>query len=189
MAATGGGVLLALAIAAEAASHPVGQGTTSAEATRLRTQLADASRLTARRLRPGAELLARDLPAEAAGLERLREPASTTEGQLAVALSELERMSALTYDPHYLPALLAVGRAFLAVSGQDPITRTTINPEYLGLERELAVGAEDLEDAGGTAAAVARSARRLGRSLVRLRRRAQRLEARIERLRQRDARG
>ena len=43
-----------------------------------------------------------------------------------------------TLDPHYLPALVAAGRAYVAVSGQDPLTGTTINPDYLGLEPELA---------------------------------------------------
>ena len=65
--------------------------------------------------------------------------------QIGIALDELRQMgAAAALDPHYLPALVAAGRAYVAVSGQDPLTGTTINPDYLGLEPELAANAAQL---------------------------------------------
>jgi hypothetical protein len=127
--------------------------------------------------------LARRLPGDARRLDALREPAGTVEAQLGVALDELGRMSALTYDPHYLPAVFAVGRAFVAASGRDPLTRTPVNPEYLGLGTELAGSAGRLDRAADDAGSLAAGVRRLNRKLVRSQRHARLLERRIERLR------
>lgn len=124
---------------------------------------------------PGlARQLARQLPREARSLTELREPAATTQAQLGIALAEMRQMSALA-DPHYLPALIAVGRAHLAASGRDPLTGTAVNPEYAGLEAELAGTA-------GRLAAGAAKARRLSRGVVRLRRDLRRSERRVRTL-------
>jgi hypothetical protein len=156
----------------------------AAEAGRLQSSLARIAKLANREVRPPALRLARGLPDEARRLGELREPASTTQAQVGIALSELRQMGATTIlDPHYLPALVAAGRAFVAVSGQDPLTRTTINPDYLGLETELAASEARLgrsaEDAGEASGAV----KRLTRALAGAKGRAHRLERQIQRLR------
>jgi hypothetical protein len=155
----------------------------SAEAGRLRSDLARMARLAERGVRPPALRLAQRLPAEAERLKRLREPASTTTAQIRVALDELRQMRALRLDPHYLPALVAAGRAYLAASGQDPLTGTAVNPEYAGLEAELAAGEARLGRDGAEAAKLSARVKRLTRALARSRRRAGRLEHRFHRLR------
>jgi len=140
--------------------------------------------------REAGRRLARDLPADAQQLKSLREPAATTQDQTKVALDELRQMSApATLDPHYAPALVAAGRAFLAVSGQDPLTRTAINPDYTGLESELAAAEARLERSAGDARTAAAGIRRLGRRLVQMRRRVQRLGRRLRAARARARRG
>jgi hypothetical protein len=134
--------------------------------------------------------LARDLPVEASNLKSLREPAATTQAQLGIALDELRQMSApADLDPHYLPALVAAGRAFVAVSGQDPLTRTAINPEYTGLESELAAGEARLARSAGDARTVAAGIRRLERRLAHMRRRVRRLGRRLRAAHARARRG
>jgi hypothetical protein len=155
----------------------------AAEAGRLRSDLARMAKLAKRGLRPPALRLAQRLPAEAERLKRLREPASTTATQIRVALDELRQMSALRLDPHYLPALIAAGRASLAVSDQDPLTGTAVNPEYAGLEAELAGGEARLGRDAAEAAKLSARVKRLARALARSRRRAGRLERRVHRLR------
>lgn len=114
-----------------------------------------------------ARRLARELPADAGQLQALREPAATTQSQVAIALDELRQMGALAdLDPHYLPALVATGRAFVAATGQDPLTRTTIDPEYTGLEAELARSEARLDRSAGDARTVAAGMRRLERRLA-----------------------
>jgi hypothetical protein len=142
----------------------------------------------ATRSKPLALRLARQLPTEAHRIDRLREPATEVEAQLGVALDELGRMSALAYDQHYLPAVIAVGRAFVAASGRDPLTRTTVNPEYTGLVPELTDGAKRLGRAAGDARALAGEVKRLTRLLGRATRRADRLEHGLERARDSGAR-
>jgi hypothetical protein len=127
-----------------------------------------------------ARRLARDLPADAGQLKALREPAATTESQLAVALDELRQMGApADLDPHYLPALVAAGRAFVAASGQDPLTRTAIDPEYAGLEAELATSEARLGRSAGDARTAVAGIRRLERRLLHARRRIRSLERRL----------
>jgi hypothetical protein len=155
----------------------------AAEAGRLRSDLARMAKLANRGLRPPALRLAQQLPAEGERLKRLREPASTTAVQTRVTLDELRQMSALRLDPHYLPALVAAGRAFLAASGQDPLTGTAVSPEYAGLEAELAGSEARLGRDAADAAKLSARVKRLGRALVRSRRRAGRLEHHIGRLR------
>jgi hypothetical protein len=146
------------------------------EAGRLDLSLTRIARLADRQVRPPARRLAQGLPTEAEQLKALREPASTTQEQAKVALDELRQMSVpATLDPHYVPALLAAGRAFLAVSGQDPLTGTTVNPDYLGLESELAASEARLADSASAAAKLSARARWLSRALARTRRRADRL--------------
>lgn len=130
-----------------------------------------------------AQRLARALPREAAGLGELREPARTVQEQLGVALGQLQETRTLAYDSHYLPALVAVGRAYVAASGRDPLTGTTINPDYLGLEAELAGSAARVDRAGGEARTLAAAVGRLGRDLSRAKRRTRALEREIARLR------
>jgi hypothetical protein len=134
-----------------------------------------------RQVSPPARRLAGALPADVRQIGELRQPAATVQAQLTIALDELRQMNALTYDPHYMPALLAVGRAQTAASGQDPLTRTTINPDYLGLERELTESATRLNLAASDSAKLSRGVRRLTRELRRARRRARDLERRLER--------
>jgi hypothetical protein len=181
--ATGGGrvsgrapaavAALVLALSAGTAISAGAMSGGGAEAGRLRSELARMTELANRRLEPPALRLAGELPGERDRLSRLREPASTAQAQLKVALSQLQEMSALVYDPHYLPALIAAGRAYTAVSGQDPVTGTAVNPEYLGLERELATDGGQLngsaEDAGTLSAGVKRLTQELGRAQRRAR--------------------
>jgi hypothetical protein len=155
----------------------------AAETGRLRSDLDRMTRLAKRGLRPPALRLAGQLPGEAERLQRLREPASTAAAQIRVTLDELRQMSALKLDPHYLPALLAAGRAFVAVSGQDPLTGTAINPDYAGLESELAASEARLGRGAADAAKLSARVKRLARALASSRRRAGRLENRAHRLR------
>lgn len=118
-----------------------------------------------------ATRLAVALPGDADRLEQLREPVGTAQAQLSTALDQLGQMNALTFDPHYLPALVAVGRAYVAVSGQDPLTGTTIDPNYLGLDRELAGDAALVRQAADRASLLSVRVKRLERALIRARRR------------------
>ena len=134
--------------------------------------------------------LARELPTDASRLGSLREPAATTQAQVAIALDELRQMSApAELDPHYSPALVAAGRAFVAISGQDPLTRTAINPDYTGLESELAAGEARLEGSAGDARTVAAGIRRLEHRLAQMRRHVHRLERRLRSTHARARRG
>ncbi|MBW8060522.1 MAG: hypothetical protein FVQ78_09430 [Solirubrobacterales bacterium] len=178
---------LALALLLGAAMPVPAIPSGAAEAGRLHSALVRMTKLANRQVRPPALRLARDLPGDAKRLNALREPASTAQTQMSVVLDELQQMNALILDPHYLPALVAAGRAFMAVSGQDPLTRTTINPDYLGLEPELAVNAERLRGAAGDAGKLSAGVKRLTRALIRSKRRARRLEREIRRLRARGA--
>lgn len=135
-----------------------------------------------------AQRLAGGLRGGAARLNQLREPASTAQAQVSVALGQLREMNAPTADPHYLPALVAAGRAFVALSGQDPLTGTMIVPSYLGLERELAGSATGLERAADEADELSLGVRRLSRELSRSKKRARLLERQVQRLRAGDAR-
>ena len=166
---------LAVLLAGAAVAAPTLSSATR-EARGLDSSLTGISKLLERQVRPLSRRLAQGLPAEAERLKALREPASTTQDQVKVALDELRQMGIpATLDPHYVPALLAAGRAFLAASGQDPLTRTTVNPDYLGLESELAASEARLAGSAGVAARLAARARRLDLSLARTRRRADRL--------------
>jgi cell division septum initiation protein DivIVA len=150
------------------------------EAKRLDAVLTRSAKLANRRLRPPAQRLARELPAEAKQIAALREPAATTQAQTAIALDELRQVSfPASLDPHYLPALVAAGRAFVAVSGQDPVTRTTINPEYTGIEAELAASEARLAGPTGDAGKVSAAVKRLRSELARAKRHARRLERRL----------
>jgi hypothetical protein len=146
---------------------------------RLDASLSRIAKLAERQLQAPARRLARDLPGEAKQLKALREPASTTEAQVGIVLDELRQMSVPAgLDPHYLPALVAAGRAFVAVSGQDPLTRTAINPDYAGLEAELAASEARLDRSAGDAGGVAAAVERLTRALAGAQRHARRLERR-----------
>ena len=150
------------------------------EAPRLGASLTRTTQLVKGRLRPPASRLARGLPGEAKRLAALREPASTTQTQIGIALDELRQIGAPAgLDPHYLPALLAAGRAFVAVSGEDPLTRTAIDPEYAGLATELTASEAALVRSAGDAGEVSAAVKRLTRELAQARKRARRLERRL----------
>lgn len=126
-----------------------------------------------------ARQMARRLPAEADALAELREPTATAETELGTALAELRQMSApATLDPHYMPALVAAGRAYLALSGSDPVTRSTVNPEYLGVERELEEGVGRLGGLAKASGKLSERVRHLTRALLKTKRLAQLLERR-----------
>ncbi|HEU4600099.1 MAG TPA: hypothetical protein VFS26_10140 [Solirubrobacterales bacterium] len=130
----------------------------------------------------GAERLRRELGRIGTNVERLREPASTTQAQIGIALGELRQMGPATIlDPHYFPALVAAARAFVAVSGEDPVTRTAIDPGYLGLEPELAEAAGRLARAATEAKALSARVRKLKQSLAAAKRRARELERQLAR--------
>jgi hypothetical protein len=157
--------------------------TPGAEAGRLHSTLARIAKLANREVKPPALRLARDLPAAADRIQRLREPATTGQAQIRIALDELRQLgTAAALDPHYLPALVAAGRAYVAVSGQDPLTGTTINPDYRGLEPELADEAAQLDSSATEAATLSSRVKRLTRSLAGAKRRALLLERKIQRM-------
>jgi hypothetical protein len=185
LATSGLGCILLLASAVSVPEDMAG----TAEAGRLYSALTRMGKLTNRQVRHPAARVARTLPAGAERIDGLRESASTAEAQVSIALGELQQMSALKYDPHYLPALIATGRAFVAITGQDPMTRTAINPEYRGLVRELTDEVAGLQAASRGAGKAVRGAKRLSRELLRAKRRAARLERQLKRQRARAARG
>jgi hypothetical protein len=176
-------MLLAGAALAAAATSSGGAD----EAARLRSALDGMTKLVQHSVKPVAVRLARNLPAEEDRLGRLREPASTAQAQVKIALNELRQMNTSALDPHYLPAVVAAGRAYVAISGQDPITGTSVNPEYLGLEPELTADAAHLHGEAAEAAKLSASIKRLARELIRSKRRAQHLEGRVQRLQARSA--
>lgn len=177
---------LGLATLARAATPSPGASATQAE--RLSSAISGSARQARARLTPDASTVAKVLPGTAGRIDSLLGPAATTEEQLSVALGQLQQMSALTYDPHYLPALLAVGRAYLAASGSDPLTGTAIDPEYTGLGRELAASLSELRRSATRAASLSRGLRALSARLAREKRRASRLARALNRLRRGSAR-
>ncbi|MGE5336020.1 MAG: hypothetical protein ACM3JL_01190 [Nitrososphaerota archaeon] len=162
-----------VAVAASATSAPP---RATREAGRLDSSLSRVAKLAGGQVRPAARQLAQGLPAALQRVQALREPASTTQAQVKIAFDELRQMSApATLDPHYSAALVAAGRAFVAASGQDPLTRTTINPDYLGLETELAASEAELAGSAGEASRLSTRVRQLTKALSRTKRRAHRL--------------
>lgn len=174
---------LALAAAAVARAAAPTPATLAPEADGLATAVATAARLTRTQLAPEARVLAKGLPRITNRIGSLRQPAATTEEQLQIALGQLQQMSPPSYDSHYLAALLAVGRAYAAASGVDPLTGTALGPEYAGLGRELARGEATARRAGERAARLSRQARTLTASLSRERRRAAQLASALTRFR------
>jgi hypothetical protein len=176
-------LILALPIATLArAAAPTPAGTAT-EAAALSAALAGSTRLARTRLAPEARALARALPHAADRIGSLRQPAATTEEQLGIALGQLQQMTVLAYDPHYLPALIAVGRAYFAASGTDPLTGTAVDPEYAGLGRELAGSAAALGRDASHGAQLSRTVRSLTTKLSLERRRSAQLAAALDRLR------
>jgi len=130
--------------------------------------------------REAGRRLVHELPADASRLKSLREPASTTASQVGIVLAELRQMSMpADLDPHYPPALVAAGRAFVAVSGRDPLTGTAISPEYAGLEAELAASEARLGHSAADARTALAGTRRLERRLRQARRHIRLLERRL----------
>jgi len=174
---------LALVMAALAqAASPTAAGTAS-DAARLSSAIAGSARLARVRLGPEASGLAGELPKAAKQLDSFLGPAATTEEQLSVALGQLQQMSVLSYDPHYLPALMAVGRAYVAASGTEPLTGTALDPEYAGLGRELAAGRSALARSSAHAARLSQDVKSLAAELAREKRRAAHLAGALDRLR------
>lgn len=170
--------LAAVTIARAATPTPA---TVAAEASGL-SSATSASAGLARRLAPEAGGLAHSLPGVLGRLESLHEPTTTTEEQLRVALGQLQQMSVLTYDPHYLPALLAVGRAYLSATGSDPLSGTAVDPEYTGLGRELSRAGSDLKRGAARAARLSHEVKSLSLELTRQKRRAARLAGALQSL-------
>jgi hypothetical protein len=179
---------LALALAAIARAAAPSPSASAAQAEQLSSAIAGSARQARVRLAPGASSVAKALPGAVRRIDSLRKPAATTEEQLSVALGQLQQMSTLTYDPHYLPALLAVGRAYLAASGADPLTGTAVDPEYTGLGRELAASRTELQRSAARAASLSQGLRALSASLAREKRRSSRLATALDRLRRDQAR-
>jgi RND superfamily putative drug exporter len=71
-------------------------------------------------------------------LPELEAPARDAEAQLKAGLERLEGMTVGQSDPNYAPALEAVRRALVAVSGTDPSTGQPYAAGYAGLPTELA---------------------------------------------------
>lgn len=175
-------VLVLLAATPARATTPTAAGT-AAEAVGLSAALTGSAQLTRTRLGPEARALAKALPRLAGRVDSLREPAATTEEQLSIALGQLQQMTVLAYDPHYLPALMAVGRAYFAASGADPLTGTTVDPEYAGLGRELTGSAAALHRQASRSAQLSRTVRSLTARLSLERRRSAQLAQALDRLR------
>lgn len=171
-------VLAAVTVARAATPTPA---TVAAEAGHLSSATSVSAGL-ARRLAPEAGGLAHSLPGVLRRLDSLHEPIATTEEQLRLALGQLQQMSALTYDPHYLPALLAVGRAYLSATGSDPLSGTAIDPEYTGLGRELSRAGSDLKRGAARATRLSHEVKTLSRELTRQKRRAARLAGALQSL-------
>lgn len=169
-----GASLLVVLTGSAVAAPPLSRATR--EARQLDSALTRSARTADRTVRPMARRLAAKLTSGAERLQALREPASTAQEQVEIALDQLRQMSLpAMLDPHYAPALLAAGRAFVAASGEDPLTHTTIDPEYSGLASELAASEARLAGSAGLAVRLAARAGRLSRALARTRRRAGRL--------------
>lgn len=174
-------VILPPAVLTQAAAAP-SASSTALGAERLSSALDGAAGLARSRLGPGASGLARALPPIARRLGSLREPAATTEEQLRVALAELQQMSPLRPDPHYLPALIAVGRAYSAASGSEPLTGAALDPEYAGLGPEVDWARAAVSRSAARAARLSRDVRSLAAELSREKRRAARLARALKQL-------
>jgi putative drug exporter of the RND superfamily len=149
----------------------------------VRAGVAETRRAARRQLQPGAEELAEGLEEGAGELERLREPAQEAEEQLDRAFDALaERMSIGRADPAYPEALEAVGRAYGAVTGREPLTGAAVVPGYDGLDRELARAVARLREAADGAERLARGIRRAARGLERVEGGAVRLERGVREL-------
>lgn len=174
---------LALALAAISRAAAPSPSASATQAEELSSAIASSARQARVRLAPSASTVAKALPGAVRRIDSLRTPAATTEEQLSVALGQLQQMSALTYDPHYLPALLAVGRAYLAASGADPLIGTAVDPEYTGLGRELSASHTELQRSATRAASLSQGLRELSARLAREKRRSSRLVTALNRLR------
>lgn len=179
---------LALVVTALASAASPTAMSTASDAARLSTAIADSAQLARVRLGPEGSGLARGLPGITKRLDSLRQPAAITEEQLSVALGQLQQMSALTYDPHYLPALIAVGRAYVAASGVEPLIGTAVDPEYAGLGRELDAAHAGLSRSAAHAALLSKDVKALAAKLATEKRRAARLAGALDRLRNNGAR-
>ncbi len=180
------GVLLAVLPAATAArgtttaSPTTRQAATMRETKSLKATLAGTATIVRDRLGIPARGLARDLSTAAEQSGELQEKATTVEEQLGVALQEMIAMRSTAADPHYLPALIAVGRAYAAASGRDPVGGFQLAPGYSGLASALTDTAAGQRAAAGQARKLARAARRVKRMLTRSSAKAGALERRTD---------
>ncbi len=71
-------------------------------------------------------------------LPELIAPAKVADEQLKAAMQQLEEMNVGKTDPHYEPALEALGKASAAVGGTDPVSGEPYARGYAGLPTELA---------------------------------------------------
>ncbi len=171
--------VIALSLANMAAGGGQPRHSAATEARGLSSSLGGLAARVRRSLRPSASRLAGTIPAEAQRLEALSGPSATTEAQVGIALDQLQQMSALRVDPHYLPALVAVGRAYLAATGADPLTGTALDPSYSGLGAELTASALAVRQRAKEAAELSTRIERLSKALAGSKRRARRLQREI----------
>jgi putative drug exporter of the RND superfamily len=130
----------------------------------------------------GARTLADRLRSGARRLERLEEPAVTALREVTDAQRALEQMTVGKGDPQYAEALKSVLRARAALSGEDPVTGTQIDPRYPGLPEALDRAASGVRRAAAGADRLADGIDRLRSGLASLSSGAQRLESGTERL-------
>ena len=151
-------------------------------ARRLKAGLAKARRASSDAL-PRIRELRDGLSKGSDGLERLREPAQTADRELTEAKAALDAMLPTSKgDPSYARAYKAVATAKGAVSGRHPVTGQKVDPEYDGLDAELASASDQLEVAAGGVSQLERGTGRLVSGLSRLERGAGRLAAGIDRM-------
>jgi putative drug exporter of the RND superfamily len=159
-----------------------GSGRLGRGARKLRSGLAKARRESSAAL-PRIRELRDGLSDGARGLDRLREPAQEADRQLTEAQSALEAMLPTSKgDPSYARAYKAVLTAKGAVTGRHPITNQKVDPEYDGLDAELAGASDKLGQAAAGVGRLERGTARLGSGLRRLERGAGRLTSGIDRL-------
>jgi putative drug exporter of the RND superfamily len=143
---------------------------------------ADRLRRGGKQARDGARTLADRLRAGARRLERLRDPAVTALREVTDAEHALEQMTVGKGDPRYADALRSVLRARAALSGEDPVTGTQLDPRYPGLPESLDRAAAGVRRAAAGADRLADGLARLRSGLDRLADGARRLETGTQRL-------
>jgi RND superfamily putative drug exporter len=153
-------------------------------AQRLRDGLAKARRAASEAV-PRVQELRSGLAEGADGLGKLREPAQRADAELTEAIDALEAMLPTSMaDPQYAKAYESVLTAKGAISGTNPLTGQPVDPNYRGMDAELADASARLDAAAVAVGRLERGTARLADGLGRLERGAERLAAGIDRLEQ-----